>query len=123
MIESPERLHRAFQEAFNRGDLDAVMALYEPDAVLISFDGPVAGSDAIRERYRFALASYPVIDLQTLSVHRAGDLALLHGKWFLRETGPDGIEVRRQGRNTETARRQADGSWLFVIDNPSVPQD
>ncbi len=61
------------------------------------------------------------MELETLAVNRTGDLALLHGRWTLREIGPDGAEVRRDGRNTETARRQPDGGWLFVIDMPSTP--
>ena len=123
MIESPEQLHRAFQDAFNRHDLDAIVALYEPGAVMASVDGTVQGTDAIRARYRIALAARPSIEVETLGVIRAGTLAMLHGKWILREVGPDGREVRREGRNTETARQQSDGPWLFVIDNPSVPQE
>jgi ketosteroid isomerase-like protein len=63
----------------------------------------------------------PTIDVQTLGVNRAGDLAMLHGKWILHATGPDGNQIHREGRNTETARLQPDGRWLFVIDNPSIP--
>lgn len=55
--------------------------------------------------------------------HRPRDQIAVHGTWILHETGPDGRQVRRDGRNTETARQQSDGRWLFVIDNPSVPQD
>ncbi len=123
MIESPEELHRTFQEAFNRHDLESIVALYEPGAVLASLNGPVQGRDAIREQYRWALATRPSIDVRTLSVNLAGNLAMLHGKWISHETGPDGRQVRREGRNTETARQQPDGRWLFVIDNPSVPQE
>lgn len=89
----------------------------------LTTSGPVQGTDAIREQYRFALATHPSIDVQTLSVNVAGNLAMLHGKWILHETGTDGRQVRREGRNAETARQQPDGRWLFVIDNPSVPQD
>jgi uncharacterized protein (TIGR02246 family) len=121
--EPPEALHRAFQDAFNRHDLEAIVALYERDAVLVGVGGPARGHDAIRERYRRVLAAQPVIEVQTLGVHVVGELAMLHGKWILRERGPDNAEITRQGRNTETARRQRDGRWLFVIDNPSVPQD
>ena len=46
---------------------------------------------------------------------------MLHGRWIVQESGPDGGQIRREGRNTETARQQPDGRWLFVIDNPSVP--
>ena len=37
MTESPD-------DAFNRHDLDSIVELYEPDAVLARFDGPVAGN-------------------------------------------------------------------------------
>ena len=127
---SPEQLHRSFQDAFNRHDLDSIVELYEPGAVLVGFDGPVQGFDgpvqgidAIREAYRGFLAMRPTIDVQTLGVNRAGDLAMLHGKWILHGTGPDGGQIRREGRNSETARQQPNGRWLFVIDNPSVPED
>ena len=122
MADSPEQLHRAFQDAFNRHDLDAIVALYEPGAVLASVDGPVEGTDAIRAWYRHVLATRPTIAVQTLGMNRAGDLAMLHGKWMVRDAILSG-HVEREGHNTETARRQPDGRWLFVIDNPSIPRD
>ena len=118
MTESPEELHIKFQNAFNRHDLDSILALYEPDAVLVSGGGPVQGRAAIREVYRGILAVRPTLELQTLGATRAGDLAMLHGKWILHESGNDGSQIRREGQNTETARLQPDGRWLFVIDNP-----
>jgi uncharacterized protein (TIGR02246 family) len=123
MIESPQQLHRAFQDAFNRHDLESIAALYEPDAVLAAADAPIRGRDAIREHYRDVLARRPSLELQTLQVHRAGNLAMLHGAWIVRETRADGATIQREGRNTETVREQRDGRWLFVIDNPRVPVD
>jgi uncharacterized protein (TIGR02246 family) len=123
MTQSPEGLHRSFQDAFNRHDVESTVALYEAEAVLAAGGGPVQGVAAIREVYRNVLAGRPTIEIRTLGVHRAGDLALLHGRWTLLETGPDGGQIRREGRNTEVARLQPDGRWLFVIDNPSVPQE
>lgn len=123
MADSPEHLHRTFQDAFNRHDLESVVALYEPRAVLVSRDGPVEGTDAIRQRYRDVLVLQPSIAVRTLSVHRSGALAMLHGKWTMRLTAANGQDVQTEGRNTETVRQQSDGRWLFVIDNPSVPQD
>src|SRR5262252_3883567 len=123
MTESPEQLHRVFQDAFNRHDLDSIVALYEPDAVLVTAAAPVVGKDAIREHYRGVLIGRPSIELRTLGVHRAGNLAMLHGTWILRQSNADGTVVQREGRNTETAREQSDGRWLFVIDNPRVPLD
>lgn len=120
-LEAPEQLHINFQNAFNRHDLEAIVRLYEPAALLVSTDAPAQGTEAIREKYRGFLETQPTIELQTLAVHRAGELAMLHGKWTLRGTGPDGGHIHREGRNTETARLQQDGRWLFVIDNPALP--
>jgi uncharacterized protein (TIGR02246 family) len=117
MTESPPHLHAVFQDAFNRHDLEAIVALYEPGATLVTRDGPAQGTAAIREAYRGFLATGPTIDLQTLAVNRSGDLAMLHGKWVVRRPG----QTSSEGRNAETARLQADGRWLFVIDDPSVP--
>ena len=96
MTEQPDHLHINFQQAFNRADLDAIVALYEPGAVLVSGDGPAQGRDAIREVYRRVLAMRPTILVQTLAVNRAGDLAMLHGKWILDGTAPDGGPIRRE---------------------------
>ena len=123
MSDSPEQLHRDFESAFNRHDLFAILVLYAPDAVLISGNRQVEGLDAIREAYQGVLAARPRIELRTAAVFRAGDIALLHGAWTLYETAPDGSTVRREGRSAETARREPDGRWLYVIDNPNAPMD
>jgi ketosteroid isomerase-like protein len=47
----------------------------------------------------------------------AGDLALLRGEWQLKGTGPDGRSLETAGNDIEVARRQADGTWRFVIDH------
>jgi uncharacterized protein (TIGR02246 family) len=119
---SPDEIHQSFVEAFNRHDVDAVCALYEPDALLMSAHRAICGAVAIREAYERFLAGKPVMELQTLGVFQAGDLALLFGKWTLRETTPDGSVVQREGYNTETVRRQPDGHWLFAIDQPYTPR-
>lgn len=121
MSESPEQLHFSFRDAFNRYDVDAIVALYEPGAVLVTADGPVVGHDAIGAAYLRFLATRPTIDLETLGVNRAGELAMLHGRWVVRRAGAAGEQTSSEGRNTEIARLQPDGRWLFVIDNPSVP--
>jgi ketosteroid isomerase-like protein len=42
-------VHEAVESAFNRGDVDTLMNLYEPDARMVRDDGTVAiGLDEIR---------------------------------------------------------------------------
>jgi uncharacterized protein (TIGR02246 family) len=119
MSESPEQMYVSFERAFNRHDVEAIVALYEPDAVLVTVHGPVQGTDAIRQSYRPILAARPTIHLQMLAVHRAGELALLQGGWIVHSEAR-GARLA-QGRSTEVARLQSDGRWLFIIDNPRTP--
>jgi ketosteroid isomerase-like protein len=46
-----------------------------------------------------------------------GDLAYLSNSWSLSGTGSDGEPVALGATTAEVARRQADGTWRYVIDN------
>ena len=80
----PEQIHGMFEQAFNTGDIEALMALYEPDAILVPQPGAVAeGSAAIRESLRWFLDRGGRISLETKLVLRVGDLAYLANRWAL----------------------------------------
>ena len=49
----------------------------------------------------------------------AGDTAMVIGNWTLKVTDADGKDTESKGRYADVLRRQSDGSWLFVIDNPN----
>jgi len=115
----PDEALRAFYRAFNRGDVDAVMAFYEPQAVLVAQPGQVAeGHAALREVVNGFLALKPTLTAEKLSCITVGELALSVIKWTLQGTGPDGQPVQMEGTSSDVLRKQADGRWLFVIDNP-----
>jgi len=118
--DDPAYIHILFQDAFNAGNIEALVALYEPNAVLVVNDQPVAGQQLIRLAYESFLVRRPRIALKTRSaVMFDSSLAVLHGDWVL-ERGETGSTTR--GLSTEVVRRQPDGSWRFVIDNPYTPQ-
>jgi len=115
----PEQLHGLFEQAFNAGDIEALMALYEPDAALVPQPGAVAeGTAAIRDSLRWFLDRNGRIKLDTTLVLRVGDLAFLSNRWALTGgTMPDGGPAELGATTAEVARRQPDGAWLYVIDN------
>ena len=116
----PEELDRLFAQALNAGNLDALMALYESNAVLAPQPGRVAaGAQSIREALQAFIAMKPTLTmLETKTIMQAGEIALNSAKWHLTGTGPDGSPVTMDGQSAEVARRQADGTWLMVIDSP-----
>ena len=115
---TPEEIHPLFWKAFSAGDLDSLMALYEPTAQLIAQpeQAPVTGH-ALREALQGFLALKPTITLQTVSVVKTAEIALLRSDWKLSGMGPDGKRIEMAHRGVEVARRQADGTWLLVIDH------
>jgi uncharacterized protein (TIGR02246 family) len=115
----PEQMHGLFEQAFNAGDIEALMALYEPDAALVPQPGAIAeGSAAIRESLRWFLDRAGRISLATKLVLRVGELAYLANHWSLTGgTMPDGSPAELGATTAEVARRQPDGTWLYVIDN------
>jgi uncharacterized protein (TIGR02246 family) len=115
----PEDIPRLFTEAFNAGDLNAVMSLYEPDAILVPQPGQIVrGQAAIREALKGYLALKPRLTLQFDKALGSTDIVLLISKWTLKGTGPDGSTVEMAGQATDVVRRQKNGTWLVVIDNP-----
>jgi ketosteroid isomerase-like protein len=108
-----------FEQAFNAHDLDGLTALYEPEAVLVPQPGAVVeGSAAVRESLRWFLDRKGRITLDTKLVLRVGDLTYMSNRWSLTGgTMPDGSPAELGATTAEVARRQPDGSWLYVIDN------
>jgi ketosteroid isomerase-like protein len=106
--ERPEDLGRLFVQRANAGDVEGLVALYEPDAVLAFPLGKVtAGRDAIRREYERLLAGRTTLDGESQPALRFGDLALTSTRFS-------------GGATAEVARRQPDGTWLWVIDQPSI---
>lgn len=116
---SPEAVHAHWLDGVNRGDLEGLATLYDPDAAYVVRPGEtVVGEAAVREALAGLLALQPRATLEPLFVVRTGDLALLISRWRLTGTGPDGAAVDLGGKTGDVARRQGDGTWRYAIDNP-----
>jgi uncharacterized protein (TIGR02246 family) len=117
--ETPEQVLEAVVEGINTGNFETLMALYEPDAAFASEPGKLTtGLGGIRGALGGFVAMNGTLELKVSRVLQAGDLALVVGEWSFAGTGPDGKPMKLSARNADVLRRQADGSWRFVIDNP-----
>jgi len=47
-----------------------------------------------------------------------GDIGLVSNSWEMTGTAPDGSEATDAGLSADVVRRQPDGSWLVLIDQP-----
>jgi uncharacterized protein (TIGR02246 family) len=110
--------------AINRGELDAMLNCFEPDAVLVvqalaGQPGQIArGAAAIREAYGGFVSLKPTLRRRAQQVVEAGDIALHFSRWTLVASSPDGNEVERTASSSDVLRKQSDGRWLVLIYNP-----
>ena len=106
----PQDLERFFVSRQRAGDVDGMMALYEPAAVVDAGGGRLLeGKEAIRAFFVEVIASGRKYNLGEQRP------ALVIGDLALTSTRTSSGDI-----TTEVARRQPDGTWLWVIDRFSV---
>lgn len=106
----PDDLSRFWIERANAGDVDGLVALYEPNAVLAFPPGTVAtGHAAICAVFEQLVAAAPVIPPGRQHP------TLMSDDLGLTVTTQAGGDV-----SVEIARRQPGGSWLWVVDQPAL---
>jgi len=116
---TPEEVLKSIADGINTGNLDALMRLYEQNAAFAVQPGKLAhGLTGVRESLAGFIKMKGKLDLKVTKVLQANDLALVIGVWSFNGTGPDGKPVKLASKNADVLRRQPDGSWRFVIDNP-----
>ena len=110
LAQDPQDLERLWISRQRAGDVEGMVALYEPDAVLDHGGVQLAvGRDSIRRICAGLVASGRKFEL--------GDqqAAMVSGNLALTSTRALNGTV-----TAEVARRQSDGTWLWVIDRFSI---
>lgn len=115
----PEEFHSRFAAAFNSGNVEAVMALYEPEATLVPQPGQVVqGREALRQALLQFLALKGTMEVTSIFTVKGSGVVLTRGQWKLTGTGPDGKPIEMRGRSVEILRQQPNGEWLLAVDHP-----
>jgi len=113
----PEELPRLFAERASAGDLAGLVDLYEAGATFLKPDGIAAAGAELQESLEQLLAMSPRITSRGSHAVVVGDIALMSGSWHM-TFGISGDSTGFDGSSTEVARRQGDGTWRYVIDDP-----
>lgn len=119
---TPAAVDHLFEERANAGDIEGLLALYEPGATFVA--GPetlLVGRESIRGYLAPLIESKARMDMGDITVVPLDDnLAVLHHDWRATLTDADGKQTEMSGKATEVVRRQSDGTWLFLLDDPDM---
>jgi ketosteroid isomerase-like protein len=115
----PESFARAFAAIFNTQSLDRLLTLYTGHSVLNLGGGTLLkGQDQIRAGLaNFLAPQLPMIvspRFQTVS----GETAVVAFDWSIDGTASDGRQVHLKGRAIDVIRRDSDGVWRQLLDQP-----
>lgn len=105
--------------AMNAQDLETAMTLFEPGASFVMKPGVVvSGTAGIRQALEGFMALKPTLTIETQRIVQAGDVAQYCARWSINGINPEGAAVQLGGRSSSILRRQSNGKWLFLVDNP-----
>jgi ketosteroid isomerase-like protein len=107
----PEDWPRLFEQRLNAGDLEAALALYDPDARFVSpEDGTVVGLEGLRHALAGLIGKKARLHGRVVKAITAGDVALLYTDWE--------STVGEAHNAIELLGRQPDGSWKLIVGDP-----
>lgn len=106
-------------EAFQNKDIDGVMACYEPKAVIVfEPESPISDTTILREMFTGMSMANPIFTYGGHEVFITGNIATHIAPWKMTAKAPDGTEIKQSGLSIAVLRKQEDGKWLMVLDNP-----
>ena len=106
-----------FAEAFNRGDLAAVVALHSEDALLLSPDSPAErGGQAVEEAFKEMLdAGWKNIEFGSVQIGSGGDVGY-HVGTFAADVPTDGCSDQRvTGKFLDIYKPDTAGIWKINV--------
>ncbi len=117
--EEQKRVFDTIKNAFESKDINGALASYEADAiVMFEPQKPTIGKEAIKA----ALTKYFDMNPQFISsgyeIYISGDIATSIEPWSMTGQLPDGTKIEQRGLGITVLRKQADGNWLIIQDNP-----
>ncbi len=115
VLEAIEKMTKAFENK----DIDTVMACYEPNAVIVfEPESPISDANVLREMFTKMAMINPKFTYSGHEVFITGNIATHIAPWEMTAKAPDGTEIKQSGLSIAVLRKQENGEWLMILDNP-----
>ena len=117
---NPERAARYFQNCIRTGDVEGAVSCLDVNAIYVTEAGKfVQGRAAIRVAVARVAGMKPDLQAKRSAILMpSGDIASLVDEWTLKATLPNGQKLDVAGVSSDILKRQANGVWTYLVDNP-----
>ena len=117
-IMDPNLGHKIFTDALNAKDTELLIALYADDAIMIAPGNKVIkGKKDIRTFFEEAVPVIENIKLDTVFRINYTDTVVFRSNYTVTYKLPDGKIITESTSGVEVEQKQADGTWLFIVDH------
>lgn len=114
-VTRPQEMNATFARLVNAGDLDQLLDLYEPNAIVrIDAERTFHGAAQIAQALRDLIAVPGTITSENVFCIERDEIALLRADYVVDDENGSRL---LSGRTAEVVRRGADGGWRYVIDH------
>lgn len=121
MATTPQEIPKLFQKYMNQGELEAVLSMYEHEAVIAPTGRQInQGKDAIRESIIGFLSQKPSCFLHEAECIVNGSVALIATHWTFSYIDENNKKQEWDMHPVLLARLQDNGEWLVAIDHPRI---
>jgi ketosteroid isomerase-like protein len=108
-----------FRHSIKTGDIAGAMRCFDSKGVYINRAGEeIRGVQQIELAMRQLCAWRPDITGGKAHVTILDDLAIWLDTWEMKGTLPDGAPITMHGHTTCLLKRNTEGIWLWLVDNP-----
>ncbi|HWV74028.1 MAG TPA: DUF4440 domain-containing protein, partial [Pseudosphingobacterium sp.] len=117
MMNLPKRAedaHAALAAAFNTGDVNTVMNMYDVTGIIVPEpEKPVSGKEKFEEAIKAILSIKGTMEIKTVYCLQTGNIAVGRSEWSITE----GDEVKISAKGIEVMKEQVDGTWKIIVDH------
>jgi len=117
---TPDEWPGVFEERLARGDVEGLLALYDPDARFVTPSGEViAGREPIRAVLTGLVRAKARMRSRVQRAVAVGDVAILYTDFDGTALDAAGARVVLTSRAIEVLRRREDGTWVLIVGDPN----
>lgn len=109
-----EDVHATLANAFNTGNVDVVMSMYDASGIIVPEPGkPVSGQAKFEEAIKGILSIKGKMEIKTIYCLQTGNIAVGRSEWNITDNG----DVKISAKGIEVMKQQPDGTWKIIVDH------